>query len=462
MATSVSGLTTIDVNTIVSQLMTVERQPLAAMQRTLGGIQTKLSAFGRLQGQLAAFQTAAQALTRLDRWSATTAASSDETAARASTAGTAQPGSYTLVVDALAQRQSVASTTWSGADAIVGGGTLRLQFGRLDAGSFSPDGARPEVQITIPPGATLAQVRDAVNAANAGVRASLVADGGGMRLLLRGDATGADNAFSLQADGDPGLSTLAFTPGAAGTGMTVTQAATDARFSVDGLELTSAGNRLEGVVEGLGIELRRAGPEPVLIDVTSDRAAMRSAVEGFVTAWNDLNKLAAELTRYDDATRTAGTLQGNSTAVSTQRRLREILTGTVDGAPLQRLSDAGITLQRDGSLAIDGSRLDAALAEPSRLQALFAADSAVAGQRGIARRFDTLARELLGTDGPLGGATQTLQGQRDRITRQQEAFEVRLSLIESRLRRQYTALDASLAQWSSTSAFIASRFADKA
>jgi flagellar hook-associated protein 2 len=462
MATSVSGLTTIDVNTIVSQLMTVERQPLNAMKASLSGIQTKLSAFGKLQGQLSAFQSAAQALARPERWQATSAASGDEAAVKVSSSGTAQPGGYALVVDALAQRQALASQPWSGADAVVGGGTLRLQFGRVDGGTGAlvADPARPEIAITVPAGATLAQVRDAINAAGAGIRASLVADGATMRLAIRADATGADNAFAIAVDGDPDLATLAYAPGATTPSMALTQSATDARFSIDGLALTSPDNRLDDVVEGLAIELRRAGPDPVTIDVTADAASMRGAIDTFVTAWNDLNKTFAELTRYDAASDTAGTLQGNGTVVSVQRRLREILTGSVDGAALPRLADAGLSLQRDGSLKVEANRLDAALADPAKLQQLFAANGATDAARGLARRFDALVGGVLGIDGALTGATEALQGQKDRVTRQQEAFEVRMGLVETRLRRQYTALDASLAQWSSASAFLASRFGD--
>lgn len=461
MATSVSGLTTIDVNTIVSQLMTVERQPLTAMQNSLTGIQTKLSAFGRLQSQLAAFQDAAKALTRTQTWGATTATSGDETAVRATSSGSAQPGSHVLVVDALAQRQAVASQGWSGADAVLGGGTMRIRFGSQDpvSGAFSADTARPEVEITIPAGATLQQVRDAINAADAGVRASLVADGTGMRLMIRGDETGAANAFSIAVDGDPELSALAFEPGAASATMSVTQSAADALFSIDGLALRSAGNKIENVVEGLTLELRRAGPDPVALEVASDGTSIRAAIDKFVSAWNSLNSLAAQLTRYDATTSTAGTLQGNSTAVSMQRQLREILTGTVEGSEPGRLADAGITLQRDGSLAVDATRLGAALATPAKLQTLFGATGTTGGtdaQRGLARRFDTLITSMLGVDGALTGATETLRNQQTRVTRQQEAFETRMTLVEARLRRQYTALDAGLAQWGSLSSFLAS------
>lgn len=455
---SVSGLTSIDVNSIVTQLMTVERQPLTRLQTTDAGLQTRLSAWGRLQSQLASFQDAAKTLMRSDVWGASTAASSDDTALRVSSSGGAQAGSHQVVVDAIAQRQVVASAPWSGADAIVGSGTLRISFGsQPDGQPFSADPARSAIEVELPADATLAQVRDAINAAGAGVSASLVADGSGMRLMIRGDATGAANAFSIEAGGAPAL---AFVPGETSPGMLATQTAGDARFSVDGLPLTSASNRLDGVLDGLVLELRRSGPEPILVDVGSDTQAMRKAVETFVSAWNSLNSLMAEFTRYDAGTRSAGALQGDSTLIALQRRLRETLTSAVDGSPLARLSSAGISLQRDGSLGIDSTRLEQALATPDQLRTLFAATSETAGGQGLAWRLDALATGALGADGSVTGATEALQSRRDRITQQQEAFEARMTVIEARLRRQYTALDASLGQMSGIASFLASRFGD--
>ena len=76
MATSSIG-SAIDVQGIVSQLMSIERQPLQKLQSTASGIQTKLSAIGRVQSAVSTFQSAAQELTNLPSWRAVQASSSN-------------------------------------------------------------------------------------------------------------------------------------------------------------------------------------------------------------------------------------------------------------------------------------------------------------------------------------------------------------------------------------------------
>jgi flagellar hook-associated protein 2 len=462
----------IDVNGIVSQLMSIERQPLQGLQKTLSGIQTRMSAWGRLQGALSAFQDAARALTGLDTWRASKATSGDETAVKATAGDGAVRGVYELVVQRLAQRQTLAGERLSGSDAVVGGGTLRVQLGTwdADAGAFTANPDRPEASIAIPENATAAQVRDAINAADAGVTASLVNDGVGTRLLIRSASTGQENAVRIlvdDADGNgtdaAGLSQFAYDPVAAqgsGRNMTQTQAAQDALVSVSGLEVTSATNAIDDMIENVTVDLRKAGEQTVTVDVAPDTESMRKAVQKFVDAHNELNKVLADLTRYDPATRVAGPLQGNNTVTAIQRQVRSVLQATMGTGDLGRLADAGIEVQRDGSLAIKSGRLDAALANPSKLQTLFASSDDDASKVGIARRLDGLLSGILGSEGAITGATNSLRSRQQAVERQRSAFEDRLTLIEARLRRQYTALDSSLAQMNSAAAFLASRFGE--
>lgn len=462
MATSVGGLSNIDVNSIVSQLMAVERQPLQAISRTLSGIQTKLSSFGKLQSQLSAFQDAARALTRAGTWEAAKATSSSETNLRAVAGSEAVAGSYRVVVDHLATRQAVAGAPQAGADTVMGAGTLTIQLGTWNAtaGTFADDVARPAVAVTLAAGSTLAQVRDAINAADAGVTASLVNDGSGTRLMIRSADTGASNAFRITATGDAGITDLAFDPtDPLATGSAMTVEPLDAALTIDGLDVTSPSNTIDDAIEGVTLDLRKGDPgTPIDIAVATDTEALKAAINKFVTAWNELNALITKETRYDAATKVAGTLQGNGTVVSLQRQLRAVMQAEVDGVSLQRLSDAGLQTQRDGSLSINAARLDAALADPESLAGLFMATGATSDGDGIAKRFDALLTDLLGVDGMISDASENLRAMQERTTDRQEAFERRMTLVEERLRRQYTALDAQLSKFGSASSFLSSKF----
>lgn len=455
---TISASSSLDVHGIVSQLMQIEQRPLQSIRTTINGIQTKLSAWGRLQSAMSSFQDAARALARADTWSAGKASSSDEAALLATAGSGAIRGGYSIEVARLASRQTVASAAFADAAAVVGGGTLRIRMGSLDeAGTaFTPDSSRPEVAIDIADGATLADVRNAINAAGAGVSATLVADGSGQRLMLRSTDSGAAQAFSITVE-DPdggntdgaGLSALAFDPAAAagsGRNLQLTQAAQDALVTVNGLQVSAAGNRLEGVIENVTLELRRVTTAPVEVDVRSDDESLRASIEKFVKAYNELNSLIASQTAYNAETKTAGALQGNQTVTRIQQQLRETMRGTVGSDQANTLNALGIEFQRDGSLSIKDSKLKEALASPSMLKNFFAATGSEPGQQGIAQRLVTRLGDMLAADGTLSNATDALKARQRSAEQQQERLNARLNSIEQRLLRQYTALDANLAQ----------------
>ncbi|ODT38475.1 MAG: hypothetical protein ABS55_00420 [Lautropia sp. SCN 70-15] len=464
--TPIGATGSIDVSGIVSQLMQIERRPLQALETSLSGLETQLSAYGRLQAALASFQDAARALGQADTWNAVKASTSDESTVRATASAGAMAGNHTIEVAALAGRQTLASTAWAGADSVIGGGTLRIQFGTLDAAGtgFSADPDRPETAITIPSGATLAELRTAINAAAAGITATLVADGGGQRLMLRSAQTGETQAFRILADDldggttdVAGLSALAFDPAApegGGRNLALAESARAASLSVNGLPISAEQNLLAETIENLTLELRAPTTGPVDVSLATDREALRERIDNFVKAYNDLSRLISEQTRYDEASRTAGPLQGNQIVNRIQQKLREILRETVGSGTLDSLNAAGIRLQRDGSLAMDESRIEATLANPKGLRALFASAAGDPGGPGIALRVVEILGQTLGADGAIATANESLRAREKAILDQQGRLESRLGDVERRLLRQYTALDASLSQMTSSLASI--------
>lgn len=72
MAITSSTTTALDVPTLVSQLMAVERRPIDTLNTQITSYQTKISSFGTLSGLVSSFQTAAQNLgTTLQKLAAT-------------------------------------------------------------------------------------------------------------------------------------------------------------------------------------------------------------------------------------------------------------------------------------------------------------------------------------------------------------------------------------------------------
>lgn len=450
MATITATTGSIDVNGIVSQLMAVERAPLAKLDKSKSALQTKLTSVGKISSALSAFQDAARALTTSPLWQSASGSSANDKAVAVTASSGAPIGTYEVQVSQLAQRQSGATGLFASATAVVGGGTLQIQMGNsgTDGDSFTADPDRAPTTITIAAGATVNDVVAAINSSDSGVLATTVKDGTGYRILLRGRDSGADGAFQVTAapGSGSGLGALAFDPAVSGgAGIQRSQAARDANFSLGGLELTAPGNQIENVLNNVSLSLNEAGPASVAVSVKSDTDAIRAAVQKFVTAYNDLNKVIRDETKYDPGTKTAAALQGDNTFVSLQTRLRQIVSGMVGTGKLTRLSDAGISLQTDGSLSLDEKKFNTMAADPAQLRTLFGnADPAVPGNVGIASRFVTFATDVLKTDGSISGSQERLKRQMSSIDDQQSRLEQRLTETEKRLLRTYSSLNSSV------------------
>jgi flagellar hook-associated protein 2 len=382
MAISSPGIgSSLDVNGIVTQLMAIEQRPLSLLSVKEARLQGRLSALGQVKGSLSTIQTALGNLKDASQFSAFKATSSDTAVATASANGFADAGSYSLSVTQLATAQKLNSKGFAAADAVVGTGTLTLQFGTTGGASFSANGDKPAVNITIDASNnTLAGIRDAINGANAGVTASIINDGSGARLAISVKETGAANSLRITAadtDGnatdDAGLSQLIFDP--TGTKrLNESQSARNATFSVDGIAINQAGNTVTGVLSGVTFNLLKEGTTN--LTVARDSAKVQSAIEGFVKAYNDANKLLTDLGAFNPETKAAGALQGDSTLRTVRSQMRSLLGGALPFATggLRTLSDIGLTFALDGSLALDSAKLQSVLNDPAKdVASLFAA-----------------------------------------------------------------------------------------
>ena len=435
MVTNVGG-GGLDVASLVSQLMSIERRPLDALAQREAAIQSKLSAYGRLQSAFDALRTAASKLGGTSQFRLTTAKATGE-GATASGGADGVPGRYAVSVTALARVQSSAA---QGIDPATVFGAGSLQITHNGTTTTIPVGGTGEPN-------TLAGLRDAINStSDLGVRASLVSDGGLTRLVLNSRETGLANAFTVAAAGD--LAQLTFAD---------LQQAQDAAFSVNGLALTSSRNDVTGVIEGVTLNLVKAPPAgaapgtTVDAEVVVDRDAegMRAGVDGFIKAYNDAQKLIADLSKYDPATKTAAVLNSETLLRQMQSGLRSIVGSAMTpaaGTDYTRLSEVGVEIQGDGTLALNASKFNAAVtADAGKIERLFASATGQGTQLGFAQRILAQVKSVADPTGALDMRQTALRDSIKRIDQQQEQMEVRLALIQQRLTRQYSALDALVA-----------------
>lgn len=450
----------LDVNGLVSQLMSAERQPLVLMQQRQASVKAQLSAYGQLQSQIALFGDAAAALGKPAALSAFTAAVADTDVAAASASTSAAAGTYSLEVTQLAKAEKLATGAFASASTVVGTGALTFTLGTYASvgNTFTPRTDKTPLSITVDSSNnTVAGVRDAINAARGGVSASIVTDSNGVRLVISSTDTGSANALKIDA---PGLAAFAFDPTVAGSqAVTQLQSARDARIKIDNLDIVSASNQVSGAIDGLTLNLTRAKPgEQTTLTVARDSIGAAQAMRNFVGSYNALSALLRSDTKYDSATKTIGPLQGEVTAVSIVNQLRAVISSAVAGASgdFTTFSDIGITLQTDGSLKIDETRLTAATTSgAAKLARLFVAGAS--GPDTYVSRIKAFVDKTQGTGGLIASKTDGLSTTIKRLDKDQADFNTRMVGIEARMRRQFNALDANLASQNAVTAYLTSQ-----
>jgi flagellar hook-associated protein 2 len=426
-----SGL---DVNSLVTQLISAERAPadnrLNSDQSTT---KTQISAFGALGSVLSGLQTALDAFktTGADPGRKTTVADGAGFTASAST--TAVLGSYQVRVEKLATTQklqsaAVASTTQ------VGYGTLSIQVGSDTA-----------VNVTIAQGkGTLADIRDAINAATGtqGVGASLVHGDAGDVLVLNSSRSGANGALTITTSGgDGGLSVLNTTGGT----LTEVTPAGDAEVWVDGVKRTSASNHLTDLLDGVTLDLTKAqSGVDFKLSVSGDPSSLHARVDAFVKAYNSAVTTLRTQSAAGDKDNAGGPLSGDATPRAIIQALRSAM-----GTDYADMSALGLKTAVDGTLTLDGSKLDATLAsDPGAVRRAF----------GDGAAYSTSLRATLtayvGDDGLIAGRTKSLNDHLKNIDDQRTELNRRMSQMETDYRRQFTALDSMMAQMQSTSSFL--------
>ena len=451
-----SGL---DVQSIVTQLVALEKAPLTALKTQATSLQTRMSTYGTIKSQVSALGDAASKLSTSKGWNAVTATSSNSAAVGVTASSGAPASSFSISVQQLAKAQSTASSAVA-ADTAMGTGSMTIELGSWSGNAFTPGSGTP-VTVTIGSGEdTLAKIAAKINDANAGVSATVLKDASGERLLMRSKDTGATSGFRVSVTDDDtnntdaaGLSRLAYAAGNA-NGMAQTQAGQNALATVNGVSISSTSNKLSNTLPGLTLQLSQVTTAPVEVDVSTDLEAIRTNVQAFIDNYNTLNTTIANATRYDASTKVAGALQGDSTATGLQNALRSMMRSVTSSTPFTRLTDIGIEMQTGGKLTLDSEKFDAALDNLDGLKSLFTASTGSATTEGFGLKVKAFAEGLVDSDGLLSTKTNSIQNSNKRNTSEQDRVNDRASRAEVRYLAQYNAMDAAVAKLIGLNTFV--------
>lgn len=373
--------------------------------------------------------------------------------AKPSLSGATRPrGTYSLEVTALATSQTLASPAFAAATTPVGAGSLTLRFGTISGTGFTEDTAHAAAAITIPSGATLADVASAINGAQAGVTAYIAQTTSGAQLVLKGQE-GAANGFILEAaetPGEEGLAALAWTP--AGDATRLKAGAGNAAFKIDGLSMSAPSNSVTDAIPGLDLKLTATNiGAPTQLSFGDPTAAITSAMQELVGAFNEVVAALNQATNPQ-----TGELSQDIGARGLKRSLSQfgsqIIMPTATGTEPKTLAEIGLGTQRDGTFKLDGTRLTAVLkADPQGVAAMF-----TNGLYGVFASFDALARKASSTSDPgsLGGSitrynAQAVKAKADLATLTKKQDELRGQLIN-----RFAKMNANVGASKSTLSFL--------
>ena len=332
---------TMDTASLVSQLMSVERIPQDQLKTRVNALQSKQSAWSAIGSRVTALQSAAEALAPVGSiGKLMSAASSNDAAIGVRVTGTASPSTSSIVVTNLATTHSVVSTdTFTDALASAGGRSLTLTVG-----SGTP------TTVTSTDG-TIGGLVDAVNTANGGVRAKLLQTAPNTyQRVLTATASGAAAAFTAS--------------GAGWTSLHTTTTGTDARLTVDGVDVSRSSNVISDLIGGVELTLKQPTTAPVQIGVSRDDNAVVNKIQALVDAANTLIQTVGQATTTSGTAAARGVLAGDTTAQSLADQIRNGIASGITGTDgkVRPALTLGISLTKDGSLTFDAAKLRDSLA----------------------------------------------------------------------------------------------------
>lgn len=357
--------------------------------------------------------------------------------------------------------------------------SLRLAGTAADASSNYIDGSY-EQTVTFDVTDTLQEVTDKINAAGAGVAASIINDG----------SSTAPYRLSLTATSTGQMGRIILDSGALDLNLNTLQKGDDARVfygSADpakAILFSSSSNQLDNAVGGVKIDLHSTSSSPVTLTVSKDTEGLVSAVSVFMKSFNSLVDRIEAQTKYDIEAKRGGPLVGDGLAIS----LRSRLFSTVQGTPIgvtgryERLVDIGIKVGTGGDLTLDEDRLRAALQEdPESVESLLNARTLVDdttidlgsgitasnpdsgrsfSELGILGRVEELVTDYVDSvNGTLTRKSRTITDQitsyNRRIADMDARLEVRRGILEAQFRRMEQAIGQLQQQQGSISSLAA-------
>ena len=448
-----SGL---DLESIISASVDAENVPkMNAFAAKDEALQVELSAIGEVKSALSQLQDTIEKLADPDNFNKRVAnitqpTSDDGDLISVTPTSDITPGDFKIEVVAIAQGSRALSEDGlfaTNEDVVsASGGTLSFSAG--------PD---KTFDLTLDAGATLSDLRDAINDSdsNFGVTANIINTGSEAKLVLTSTVTGTGNDLVITNDNAEldNVSTIANAGGAGGIGIAAENSAKDAIIKVDGITITNDTNTFKDAVQDMTITAKRESVdnETAKLSVDFDRESATTLVDELITNYNNV------IGQLGFQSRIGKPLNSDSTIRSLSSQLVNALsTSLSDAGPFESIFDIGLGVNKEGYL--EKSTLVRSLndALDNNFDDI---GKAFAGENGIASKFETLLDNYVDTNGIMKQREDSLNGQISDLEDDVENHQFRMESLEARLREQYAGLDVLLAQMQSTQTYLSAQLA---
>jgi len=446
-----SGL---DLESIISATVSAENTPkMNAFVAKEESLQVELSAIGEIKSALSKLQDTIEKLADPDNFNKRTATikqptSDDGDLISVTPTSDISPGDFNIEVLELAQGSRATSNDglFASTDDVVtaSGGTLSFAAGDKN------------FDITLDAGATLAELRDAINDSddNFGVTANIINTGTESKLVLTSSVTGTGNDLVITNDTAEldNVSTLA-NDGVTAGGIAIGSGdeAKDASIKVDGITITNDTNTFKDAVQDMTITAKRESVdgETAKLSVQVDRESVTKLVDEFIANYNNV------IGQLGFQSRVGKPLNGDATIRSLQSQLvNNLSVNLTDAGPFESIFDIGLGVDKDGYL--EKSSLVRSLNEAMD-ENYDDIGKAFAGENGLATQFETLLENYVDSNGIIKQRETNLNAQLDDLEDDVANHEYRMTELEARLRKQYSGLDVLLAQMQSTQTYLSAQ-----
>jgi flagellar hook-associated protein 2 len=449
-----SGL---DLESIISASVDAENVPkMNAFAKKDKSLEVELSSIGEIKSALSKLQDTIKKLADPDNFNKrianiTQPTSDDGDLIAVTPTKDITPGNFKIEVLEVAQGSRATSNAglFTSTDDVVtaSGGTLSFA-----AGDKSFD-------LTLDAGATLADLRDAINDSddNFGVTANIINTGTESKLVLTSSVSGAGNDLVITNDNADldNVSTDANggAPGSGGIGIVAGNEAKSAVIKVDGIEITNDTNTFKDAVQDMTITAKRQSidGEAAKLAVSYDRESVTILIDEFIANYNNaIGQLGLQ-------SRVGKPLNSDATVRTLSSQMVNMLsTNLTDAGPFTSIFDIGLGVDKKGYL--EKSTLVRSL-NTAMDENFDDIGKAFSGENGVAKQFESFLDNYVSSKGILKQREDNLNTQVTDLEDDVLKHEFRMTELESRLRKQYAGLDVLLAQMQSTQQYLGAQLA---